>query len=1036
MSDRHRRPRPCHRIAALLLAAGAAAPALGQLQLMPAEPLGVAAVSDTTVYLAVGRIDTALSPPAATLREATAAADLGQRHVLQLDGPMTPERRAALEAAGVALGDYLPANAYIAELAGADPDAVAALGFVRWHAPFENAWKLSDEIAGFQPTTVERIQLEAQGRLALIVTLFEGEDPQAAADAVFGRIDSAQVFYAESLGGQGELSVAIDAADLDRLAEIPEVQFVENAPEFTKRNSSVRWIGQSNVINQTPVYDAGITGAGEVIAVVDGRIDQNHCSFSGGKIIAYNTSAGSDDHGTHVAGTAAGNGGVDNDTRGMAYDANIVFDTIPSFTDSAFYAVASQHHNQGARIHTNSWGDDGTTAYNSLCRGIDRFMHDFEDSLILFAVTNTSTLRNPDNSKNLLACGATSDTPSQQLHCTGGVGPTADGRRKPEAYLPGCGILSSRWSTSCSTVSLSGTSMATPAIAGTCALARQYYREGFYPSGLASAPDAISPTAALVKATVLNSTVDMTGVTGYPSNLEGWGRVLLDNALYFDGDTRTLVVEDVRNADGLSTGESADVLFDVSDTGEPLKVTLVWTEPPASASTGSGPAWINDLNLELIAPDGTTVYKGNVFAGGQSVTGGAFDDRNNVEMALIDSPSIGSWTARITGAAVNQGPQGYALVATGALSLGPTPLRMFLDSSVPGLQPLGAPVDVRVRIEAGDDTLVPDSARLLYALDGSSYQTATLTPLGENLYEATVPASNSCDDAPAFYVRAEGAATGVVTLPPDGPTDPLGYALGEVATELVAAFEDAGDNGWARDVAGDTATAGLWNRMDPEQTQNTGGDIAQPEDDFTDDGSLCWVTDGAAGSSLGANDIDGGATSLLTPVFDLSDLDNANVSYARWYSNHTGATPNTDTMVVEISDDAGASWTLLETVGPTEQADGGWFTASFDIGSVVSLTSTVQLRFTASDVSPGSIVEAAIDDFVITTQVCVPVPTECVGDVDGDNDTDVFDFSALAAAFGTQPGDANWNPDADIVADGTIDVFDFSEQSANFGCDL
>lgn len=61
---------------------------------------------------------------------------------------------------------------------------------------------------------------------------------------------------------------------------------------------------------------------------------------------------------------------------------------------------------------------------------------------------------------------------------------------------------------------------------------------------------------ALVKATLTNASVDMTGVSGYPSNQEGWGRVLLDNALYFNGDVRTLaVLADVRNASGYTTGQ-------------------------------------------------------------------------------------------------------------------------------------------------------------------------------------------------------------------------------------------------------------------------------------------------------------------------------------------------------------------------------------------------------------------------------------------------------------------------------------------------
>ena len=131
------------------------------------------------------------------------------------------------------------------------------------------------------------------------------------------------------------------------------------------------------------------------------------------------------------------------------------------------------------------------------------------------------------------------------------------------------------------------------ALAGCSMLVRQYFTDGFYPSGAASPSDAFTPTGALVKAVMLNSTVDMTGVSGYPSNLEGWGRVLLEDGLYFPGDTRRLYVEDVRNASGLTTGQSTEYAVDVASSGQPLKIALTWVEP-AGAAGASNPV-VNDL---------------------------------------------------------------------------------------------------------------------------------------------------------------------------------------------------------------------------------------------------------------------------------------------------------------------------------------------------------------------------------------------------------------------------------------------------------
>ena len=71
------------------------------------------------------------------------------------------------------------------------------------------------------------------------------------------------------------------------------------------------------------------------------------------------------------------------------------------------------------------------------------------------ARVNTRVIMNPENAKNLLAVGASQDSPSQANHCSGGTGPTADGRRKPEIYAPGCSTRSSLNGSGCSTTTLS-----------------------------------------------------------------------------------------------------------------------------------------------------------------------------------------------------------------------------------------------------------------------------------------------------------------------------------------------------------------------------------------------------------------------------------------------------------------------------------------------------------------------------------------------------------------------------------------------------
>jgi hypothetical protein len=127
--------------------------------------------------------------------------------------------------------------------------------------------------------------------------------------------------------------------------------------------------------------------------------------------------------------------------------------------------------------------------------------------------------------------------------------------------------------------------------------------------------------------------------------------------------------------------------------------------------------------------------------------------------------------------------------------------------------------------------------------------------------------------------------------------------------------------------------------------------------------------------------VDGGKTTLFSPVMDLTGYDEPWIGYWRWYSNNTGAEPGTDTFTVDISSDGGAEWANVETVGPTgSQTVGGWFFHTFRVSDVVTPTPSVMLRFVASDLAGGSIVEAAIDDIVLVD--CASCSLPAPGEVD------------------------------------------------------
>ena len=302
---------------------------------------------------------------------------------------------------------------------------------------------------------------------------------------------------------------------------------------------------------------------------------------------------------------------------------------------------------QGATIHTNSWHDDtagsgNPATYNQTAADADTFTFNNEDHLVLGSMGNNGEEQGPPGTaKNAVGVNAARRDPNEMNVGDGNPGPTADGRRKPDIVSPGCAITSSVSGTVCGVQTWPGnpnvcaTSWATPATAAASALIRQYYREGWYPTGTARPVDALTPTGALLKATLLNATIDMTGVAGYPSNNEGWGLARLNNSLFFTGAPRRLSAWDVRHADGLATGEFQAFTVNVAASGEPLKVTLAWSDPPGTA--GAANPIVNNLDLTVTAPDATT-FRGNVFAGGQSTPGGAADTLNNVEQIADQHP--------------------------------------------------------------------------------------------------------------------------------------------------------------------------------------------------------------------------------------------------------------------------------------------------------------------------------------------------------------------------------------------------------------
>ncbi len=254
------------------------------------------------------------------------------------------------------------------------------------------------------------------------------------------------------------------------------------------------------------------------------------------------------------------------------------------------------------------------------------------------------------------------------------------------------------------------------------------------------------------------------------------------------------------------------------------------------------------------------------------------------------------------------------------------------------------------------------SAKLFYRLHGGGWIELPMTAAGD-VYSADLPGSHPGTQID-YYVWAEDMGGMTATSPDDAPAS--FYTL--FVTELVYdyAVEDPEDPEWQMGAAGDAATSGVWTRVDPIGTEYNSV-VMQPEDDHTaDPGVLCFITgQGTVGGAAGDQDVDGGCTTLLSPVFDLSAATLAFLRYHRWYGE--GGNSIDDEFAVDLSSDGGSSWTPLERV---VDIDNAWREVSFDLSGVATLTDQMQVRFRACDLNTAGLIEAGIDDFSL--EVFVP----------------------------------------------------------------
>ena len=463
--------------------------------------------------------------------------------------------------------------------------------------------------------------------------------------------------------------------------------------------------------------DHDITGKGVTVCVWDeGKVRTTHQEFQ----LANGTSRVSQSdgasvlsvHSTHVTGTIGAKGEV-NQAMGMATDVNILahdwINDVSEMRNQAAAGAACSNHSYGYSLGW-EWSNSGWVWYGSPSQATDyRFgkyhlaSRQFDDvayshpTMSVFVAAGNDRNNNPPPGvlhsvaqngqtstttrlgdgryadgydcmgalavgKNVITIGAIHDivggeaTPDRvKVTDFSSWGPTDEGRIKPDVVGNGFQLFSTTITGDDQYHTTSGTSMATPAATGVGAILVECFRK----HGIAT------PRSDQMKSVLIHTAMSPNPGPDYRI---GWGSIRADLAAdLIAGKGGVLLTSSVQDHDVVWSGKS---------TGKPIRVTLVWLDPAAEPTTGGAnvrtKTLVNDLDLKLIAPDGTTTHYPwslNPDSPAIAATATSGNHVDNVERVDIASPSNGTWKVEVSWPGNHDSSQPFAWVVSGLTDL-------------------------------------------------------------------------------------------------------------------------------------------------------------------------------------------------------------------------------------------------------------------------------------------------------------------------------------------------------------------------------
>mmetsp|Transcript_18280 Transcript_18280/g.36428 ORF Transcript_18280/g.36428 Transcript_18280/m.36428 type:complete len:977 (-) Transcript_18280:130-3060(-) len=598
--------------------------------------------------------------------------------------------------------------------------------------------------------------------------------------------------------GKPALPVGCVLSLVESLASHPFVCSVEYDPPVIIFNHEARWIIQGSVYGDNnsmdlPLHQVGISGENQVVQMSDTGVSVNSCYFFDNdgevvrdksanvdsarrKVIQYYAKASSEDesgHGSHCAGTILGKVCPDCSTSsnrdGAAPEAKIaVYDIggskylYPDLSDPMFVRGMTA----GATVHSASWGNR-INSYQNRDLDYDRFQHQNDSFLVVFAAGNSGTFNTKNTStgvakNNLNVCASKNKGQGLgELYTAhfSSMGPSADGRIKPDICAPGHSISSASngLNRQCNSASMSGTSMACPGVAGAALLVRQYFVDGFSPSGTKVPEDGFEPSGALVKAVILNSGRVMLGRDNgnfkpvFPSTefdeSQGFGLISLVDGLYLQDKSKGKVL--VWDREPLTSGQEWNMSFQLGTCmAEHTSVTLSYFDKENN-SISCNPCIVNRLDL-TVEKDGITYYPNGLTKA---------DVKNNSQRIRIPHIVGDLLTVKVRATNLATDKQKFALVVSGCLDV---------DIKGTTTSPTISPTDFPTSLPSKSPTKLLTKSPTLFP---SISPTSTLTDFPNSEYPTLLPSDSTPTSPTGVPTKSPTVATKSPTLlPSESPT--------------------------------------------------------------------------------------------------------------------------------------------------------------------------------------------------------------------------------------------------------------------------